>query len=68
MYDKADIGVELDICKPGMLYYWQVNRKDEQEQLETSTSNVPEVSSSQTTSPILDNSAEDSYEYPADYS
>ncbi len=62
--DKTDIGVESDIRKPGMLYYWEVKRKDEQdqeqEQLETSTSNVPEVNSLQI--------SEDSYDYPADHS
>ncbi|WP_252243917.1 MULTISPECIES: hypothetical protein [unclassified Clostridium] len=62
--DKKDIVVRSYADKPGMLYYWEVNRKDkqeqEQEQLETSTSNVPEVNSLQI--------SEDSYDYPADHS
>ncbi|AQS08727.1 hypothetical protein CLOBY_08370 [Clostridium saccharobutylicum] len=41
-----------------------VGRNRRQEQTETSTSDVPETSSAQTSSPISD----DSYEYPENYS
>ncbi|AGX44142.1 hypothetical protein [Clostridium saccharobutylicum] len=62
--DKTDIVVASDIDKPGMLYYWERNRKheqdQEQEQGETSTANEKESSSSQI--------SEDSYDYPTDHS